>query len=81
MFCLYKPYWVLASGALSEGDSMLNLKCYERCEIEVENGVTKVVITDDGKNEMHFLPFLYQPISVSYDEEGIENIKKTARPF
>ncbi len=59
---------------------MLNLKCYERCEIEVENGVTEVVITDDNKNEMHFLPFLYQPISVSYDEEGIETIKKDGAP-
>ncbi len=56
-------------------------QCYERIEIRLPDEVERVEFEKpDGKVEQCF-PFMYQPIEVDYDEEGIEKIRKSGAAY
>ncbi len=55
----------------------MDIAVFDRLELLVDNSVTKVefIYTDGTKADA--LPFLYQPISFEYDNEGLEIVKKS----
>ncbi len=60
---------------------MKSLNCFDRIEIPVNENVTHIVFTyNDGQSDISY-PFLNQKISISYDEEGLENIEKYLNPY
>ncbi len=53
--------------------------CYERIELKVEGFITSVSFKYNDNETDIVYPFYYQPIGVSYDEEGIEHIKPNGK--
>lgn len=51
----------------------MNIKCFERIEREFLNPVVSCFLIDSDSNKTEIFPFEYQPIRVTYDDEGIEH--------
>ncbi len=49
--------------------------CFDRLELQVDSEITSVSFTYTDNECDIVYPFNYQPISVSYDDEGIEHIE------
>lgn len=52
------------------------LKKYERLEFELNDNAKYIKITQPNGEKNILYPFSYQPIDISYEEEGFENVSK-----
>ena len=62
---------------VQKGDIQMEANKYCRMDFNVGENVEFVKIVRPDGNEDVVYPFIYQPIKVSYDEEGIETIEPT----
>lgn len=54
----------------------MNIKCFELAEITRDGQIAAATLYKDGEVYAKLNPFVYQPINVTYDIEGIEHIEK-----
>ena len=58
-----------------------SIQCFERLELRVDKAVTSVRFYDSNGIDEVVEPFYYQPIEITYDVEGIENVKTNGEPY